>query len=194
MDLITKLPNTSSGYDMIWVIVDRLTKFAHFLLMKETDLIERLTRLYLKEVVSRHGVPMNEQSKRTIQTLEDMLHACMIDFDKGWDRHLPLVEFRTITTSTPALRLPHSRHFTVKSIVPLSARKSYADVRYKPLEFQISNKVVLKVSSWKGVLRFGKREKLNPRRGPEFTWEREDQFQSKYPQLFPDTTQRDDNN
>ncbi|GJS88248.1 putative reverse transcriptase domain-containing protein [Tanacetum coccineum] len=129
MDFITKLPKTSFGQDTIWVIVDRLTKSAHFLPMKETDLMEKLTRQYLKEVVSRHGVPvliisdrdrkftshfwqslnnalgtqldmstayhpqMDGQSKRTIQTLEDMLRACVIDFGKGWDRHLPLVEF-----------------------------------------------------------------------------------------------------
>ncbi|GKA74423.1 putative reverse transcriptase domain-containing protein [Tanacetum coccineum] len=93
MDFITKLPKTSSGYDTIWVIVDRLTKSAHFLPMKETDTMERLTRLYLKEVVSRHGVPNDGQSERTIQTLEDMLRTCVIDFGKGWDKHLPLVEF-----------------------------------------------------------------------------------------------------
>nr|GEX64303.1 reverse transcriptase domain-containing protein [Tanacetum cinerariifolium] len=56
MDFSTKLPKISSGYDTIWVIVDRLTKSAHFLPMKETDSMKRLTRLYLKEVVSRHGV------------------------------------------------------------------------------------------------------------------------------------------
>ncbi|GJY00066.1 putative reverse transcriptase domain-containing protein [Tanacetum coccineum] len=110
-------------------IVDRLTKSAHFLPMKETDSMEKLMRQYLKEVVSRHGVPIliifyrdnkftshfwqslnkalgaqlnmstayhpqtDGQSERTIQTLEDMLRACVIDFGKGWDRHLPLVEF-----------------------------------------------------------------------------------------------------
>ncbi|GJX02801.1 reverse transcriptase domain-containing protein, partial [Tanacetum coccineum] len=57
MDFVTKLPKTTSGQDTIWVIVDRLTKSAHFLPMKETDLMEKLTRQYLKEVVSRHGVP-----------------------------------------------------------------------------------------------------------------------------------------
>ncbi|GKD24741.1 putative reverse transcriptase domain-containing protein [Tanacetum coccineum] len=77
--------------DTIWVIIDRLTKSANFLPMKETDSMEKLMRQYLKEVVSRHG--MDGQSKRTIQTLEDMLRACVIDFGKGWDRHLPLVEF-----------------------------------------------------------------------------------------------------
>ncbi|GJW75525.1 putative reverse transcriptase domain-containing protein [Tanacetum coccineum] len=64
MDFIIKLPKTSSGYDTIWVIVDRLTKSAHFLPMKETDKMERLTRLYLKEVVSRHGVPISIISDR----------------------------------------------------------------------------------------------------------------------------------
>ncbi|GKC71241.1 putative reverse transcriptase domain-containing protein [Tanacetum coccineum] len=169
MDFATKLPKTSSGQDTIWVIVDRLTKSAHFLPTKETDSMEKLTRQYLKEVVSRHGVQVliisdrdskftshfwqslnkvlctqldmstayhpqtDGQSERTIQTLEDMLRACMIDFRKCWDRHIPLVE------------------------------KSYADRRRKPLEFEVGDKVMLKVSPWKGVIRFGKRGKLNPR-------------------------------
>ncbi|GJT37639.1 reverse transcriptase domain-containing protein [Tanacetum coccineum] len=103
MDFITKLPKTAAGYDSIWVIVDRLTKSAHFLPMKETDSTEKLTRLYMKEIVARHGTQLNlstayhpqtdGQSERTIQTLEDMLRACVIDFGNGWDRHLPLVEF-----------------------------------------------------------------------------------------------------
>ncbi|GKA56368.1 putative reverse transcriptase domain-containing protein [Tanacetum coccineum] len=129
MDFITKLPRTSSGYDTIWVIVDRLTKSAHFLPMRENDSMDKLTRLYLKEVVTRHGIPVSiicdrdgrftsnfwrsfqkalgtrldmstayhpqtdGQSERTIQTLEDMLRACVIDFGNGWDRHLPLIEF-----------------------------------------------------------------------------------------------------
>ncbi|GJU45561.1 putative reverse transcriptase domain-containing protein [Tanacetum coccineum] len=129
MDFVTKLPKTPSGQDTIWVIVDRLTKSAHFLPMKETDSMEKLTRQYLKEVVSRHGVPIliiydrdskftshfwkslnkalgtqldmstayhpqtDGQSERTIKILEDMLRTCVIDFEKGWDRHLPLVEF-----------------------------------------------------------------------------------------------------
>ncbi|GJY53107.1 putative reverse transcriptase domain-containing protein [Tanacetum coccineum] len=129
MDFISKLPRTPSGYDSIWVIIDRLTKFAHFILMNEKFRMERLTRLYLKEIVCRHGVPMSiisdrdprfasrlwrslqkslgknldmstayhpetdGQSERTIQTLEDMLRACVIDFGSGWDKHLPLAEF-----------------------------------------------------------------------------------------------------
>ncbi|GKE35626.1 putative reverse transcriptase domain-containing protein [Tanacetum coccineum] len=83
----------ATSQDTIWVIVDRLTKFAHFLPMREDDTLEKLTKQYLKEVVSRHGVPTDGQSKRNIQTLEDMLPACVLDFRKGWDRHLSLVEF-----------------------------------------------------------------------------------------------------
>nr|GEW86152.1 reverse transcriptase domain-containing protein [Tanacetum cinerariifolium] len=102
MDFVLGLPRTPSGYDSIWVIVARLTKSAHFLQMKKTDSIEKLARLYLKEIVYRHGVPVSiisdrdktdGQSERTIQTLEDMLRACAIDFGNSWDRLLPLVEF-----------------------------------------------------------------------------------------------------
>nr|GEZ30746.1 putative reverse transcriptase domain-containing protein [Tanacetum cinerariifolium] len=176
MDFITKLPKTTNGYDTIWVIVDRLTKSAHFLQMRENDPMEKLMKLYVKEVVTQHGVPVsiisdrdgrftslfwqslhkalgtrfdmsmayhletNYQSKRTIQTLEDMLHACVIDFKKSWDRHLPLVEIQ------PAR----------------DRQKSYADLKRKPMDFQVGDRVMLKVSPWKGVVRFGKRGKLNP--------------------------------
>ncbi|GKD67329.1 putative reverse transcriptase domain-containing protein [Tanacetum coccineum] len=100
MDFITKLPKTTTGQDTIWVIVDRLTKSAHFLPMKENESMEKLTRQYLREVISKHGTQLDMsmayhpqtdgQIERTIQTLEDMLRACVIDFGKGWDRHLPL--------------------------------------------------------------------------------------------------------
>ncbi|GJW98248.1 putative reverse transcriptase domain-containing protein [Tanacetum coccineum] len=121
MDFVSGLPRTPSGYDSIWVIVDRLTKSAHFLPIKKTDSIEKLTQLYLKEIVCKHGVPtsiisdrdnlftsrfwkslqevmgtqldmstayhpeIDGQSERTIQTLEDMLRACVIDFGSSLD-------------------------------------------------------------------------------------------------------------
>nr|GEZ58241.1 putative reverse transcriptase domain-containing protein [Tanacetum cinerariifolium] len=100
MDFITKLPRTQTGYDSIWVIVDRLTKSAHFILVYEKFKTKKLAQLYLKEIVCKHGVPVSIISdrdpifaSRTIQTLEDMLRACVIDFGNGWDKHLPLVEF-----------------------------------------------------------------------------------------------------
>ncbi|GKE77444.1 putative reverse transcriptase domain-containing protein, partial [Tanacetum coccineum] len=137
---------------------------------------------YLKEVVSRHGVPVSiiserdskfashfwrslnkaqgtqldmstayhpqtdGQSERTIQTLYDMLRAYVMDFGKVWDRHLPLII--QIKKRIQAAR---------------DRQKSYADRRRKPLEFEVGDKVMLKVSPWKGVIRFGKRGKLNPR-------------------------------
>ncbi|GJV39196.1 putative reverse transcriptase domain-containing protein [Tanacetum coccineum] len=111
------------------VIMDRLTKSAHILPMREDYKMERLARLYLNEIVARHGVPISiisdhdsrftsrfwqsmqealgtrldmsttyhpqtdGQSERTIQNLEDMLRACVLDFGGSWDVHLPLVEF-----------------------------------------------------------------------------------------------------
>ncbi|GKB25735.1 putative reverse transcriptase domain-containing protein [Tanacetum coccineum] len=129
MDFVTKLPRTSSGHDTIWVIVDRLTKYAYFLPMREDYKMERLARLYLIKIFVRHGMPISiisnrnsrftsrfwqsmqealatrfdmstayhpqtdGQSERTIQTLEDMLRACVLDLGGSWDVHLPLVEF-----------------------------------------------------------------------------------------------------
>ena len=116
MDFVMGLPRTSSGYDSIWVIVDRLTKSAHFLSVKMTYGATRLTKLYIERIVCLYGVLISivsdrgpqftsqlwrklqvefgtrldlstsfhlqtdGQSKYTIQTLEDMLRACDMDF------------------------------------------------------------------------------------------------------------------
>nr|GFB57907.1 reverse transcriptase domain-containing protein [Tanacetum cinerariifolium] len=64
MDFVTKLPKLSQGYDTIWVIVDRLTKFAIFTPIRETDPMDKLARIYLKEVVTRHGIPVSIISDR----------------------------------------------------------------------------------------------------------------------------------
>ena len=129
MDFVVGLPRTQRGADAIWVVVDRLTKSAHFLPVRVTDTPERLAAQYVDEIVRLHGVPVSivsdrdprftsrfwqklhsalgtrlsfstafhpqtdGQSERTIQILEDMLRACVLDFHTAWDRSLPLVEF-----------------------------------------------------------------------------------------------------
>ena len=138
------------------------------------------------------------QSERTIQTLEDMLRACVIDFGSSWDRHLPLVEFSYNNSYHASIKAaPFEALYGRKCISPVcwsevgdsqltgpemiwettekivqiknrlltarSRQKSYADVRRRPLEFNVGDKVMLKVSPWKGVIRFGKRGKLSPR-------------------------------
>ncbi|GJX40628.1 putative reverse transcriptase domain-containing protein [Tanacetum coccineum] len=195
-----KLPKMAAGQDTIWVIVNRLTKSAHFLPMQEDDMLEKFTRQYLKEVVSRHGAPVSiisnhdgrftshfwkslnkslgtrldistayhpetdGQSERTIHTLEDMLRACVLDFGKGWDRHLPLVEFSYNNSYHISIKAaPFEALYGRKCRSSICWAESYAEVRRIPLEFQVGDKVVLKVSPWKGVIRFGKRGKLNPR-------------------------------
>ena len=64
MDLITKLPRTKKGHDAIWVVVDRLTKLAHFLPIREDFSADKLAKIYVDEIVSRHGVPLNIISDR----------------------------------------------------------------------------------------------------------------------------------
>ncbi|GKB01637.1 hypothetical protein Tco_0829681, partial [Tanacetum coccineum] len=216
MDFVTKLPRTSSGHDTIWVIVDRLTKFAHFLPIREDYKMDRLARLYLKEIVARHGVSISiisdrdsrftsrfcqsmqealrtrldmstayhpqtdGQSERTIHTLEDMLRACVLDFEESYDVHLPLVEFLYNNSYHSSVRcapfeplygrkcIRQLRGLILEKIkdrlkVARDRQKSYADKRRKPLEFSIGDYVLLKVSPWKGVVRFGKMGKLAPR-------------------------------
>ncbi|GJV82066.1 putative reverse transcriptase domain-containing protein [Tanacetum coccineum] len=314
-----KLPRSKNGHDTIWVIVDKLTKSAHFLATREDYSIEKLARLYIEEIVARHGVPvsiisdrdgrftshfwqtlqkalgtrldvstayhpqMDGQSKRIIHTLEDMLRTCVIDFGGSWDVHLPLAEFSYNTSYHSSIRcapfkalcgrkcrspvlwaeIGKSRLIGPKLVQEMmdkvvlireklkaarDRQKSYADNRRKPLEFEVGDQVLLKVSPWKAnrlrlpkelssvhdtfhvsnlkkcladanlhvpldeikidkTLRFVeepveimdrevkslKRSKIpivkvrwNPKRGPEFTWEREDHMKARYPRLFAD--------
>ncbi|GJR55364.1 putative reverse transcriptase domain-containing protein [Tanacetum coccineum] len=153
MDFITKLPKSSQGYDTIWVIVDRLTKSAIFVPMRETDPIEKLARMYLKEVVTRHGIPVSiicdrDPSERTIQTLEDILHACVIDFGKGWVNHLPLVEFSYNNSYHASIKTaPFEALYGRKCRSPIKQRIQAACDRQKskPIEFQVGDRVMLKV-------------------------------------------------
>ncbi|KAD5318085.1 hypothetical protein E3N88_18031 [Mikania micrantha] len=202
MDFVTKLPRTSSGHDTIWVIVDRLTKSAHFLPMRETYTMDKLAKLYINEIVVRHDVPLSiisdrdsrftsrfwqslqkslgtqlnlstsyhaqtdGQSERTIQTLEDMLRTCVLDFGVNWDSHLPLIEFSYNNSYHSSIGCaPFEALYGRKCRLQAtrSRQKSYADKRRKPLEFQVGDRVMLKVSPWKGVVRFAKKGKLTPR-------------------------------
>ncbi|GKD38356.1 putative reverse transcriptase domain-containing protein, partial [Tanacetum coccineum] len=153
MDFITNLPRTSAGYDSIWVIRSLQKSLGTNLDMSTT-----------------YHPKTDGQSERTIQTLEDMLRACVIDFSSGWDKHLPLAGFSYNNSYHASIKAaPFEALYGSKCRSPnrlLAARsrqKSYADVRRKPLEFEVGDKVMLKVSPWKGVVRFGKRGKLSPR-------------------------------
>ncbi|GJS12373.1 putative reverse transcriptase domain-containing protein [Tanacetum coccineum] len=193
-----KIPVIGSGYN--------ITKD-----FRETDPLDKLARLYLKEVVTRHGIPVSiicdrdprfasnfwrslqnalgtnldmstayhpqtdGQSERTIQTLEDMLRACAIDFGKGWVNHLPLVEFSYNNSYHASIKAaPFEALYGRKCRSPIKQRmqaardrqKSYADLKRKPMEFQVGDKVMLKVSPWKGVVPFWvKRVEVKPYQG-----------------------------
>ncbi|KAJ9544341.1 hypothetical protein OSB04_024048 [Centaurea solstitialis] len=234
MDFVTKLPRTPKGYDTIWVIVDRLSKSAHFLPMTETYSMERLAKLYIAEIVRLHETPLSivsdqdarftstfwqsfqremgtrvnlstayhpqtdGQSEGTIQTLEDMLRACVLDFGGSWEDHLPLIVFAYNNSYHSSIEAaPYEILYGRKCRTPLcwnevgekqlagqeivqitsdkinqvqerlkmarNRQKSYADKRRKDIEFQVGDQVMLKVSPWKGVIRFGKKGKLSPR-------------------------------
>nr|GEV43918.1 retrotransposon protein, putative, Ty3-gypsy subclass [Tanacetum cinerariifolium] len=189
MDFIIGLPRTPSGYDSIWVIVDRLTKSAHFLPVKTTDSMEKLTQLYLKEVVCRHGVPISIISDRDSkftsrfwgslqESLGKRLDMCTAYHPKmdvkaapfealygrkcrppvGWSKvgDSQLTGPKLIWEINEKIVQIKNRLLTARS-----RQKSYADVRCRPLEFNVGDKVMLKVSPWKGVIRFEK-QRIGP--------------------------------
>ncbi|GKC02606.1 putative reverse transcriptase domain-containing protein [Tanacetum coccineum] len=196
MNLITKLSRSIGGHDAIWVIVDRLTKSAHFLAIREDFNTEKLERLYIDVIMARHGT--DRQSERTIQTLEDMLRAYVIDFGGSWDVHLPLAEFSYNNNYHLSIRCalfealygrkcrspvfwaevgegsligPELVLEMTNKVVMIKEnlkamrdhQKSYTNKRRKLLEFEVGDRVLLKVSPWKGVVHFGKKRKLAPR-------------------------------
>nr|GEY93957.1 putative reverse transcriptase domain, ribonuclease H-like domain, aspartic peptidase domain protein [Tanacetum cinerariifolium] len=113
------------------------------------------------------------QREHTIQTLEDMVRACVLDFRGSRDVHLPLVEFSYNNSYHSNVRCASFEALYGRSVVPRLCRqrlkatrdhqKSYANKKKKPLEFSVGDYVLLKVSPWKGVVRFGKKGKLAPR-------------------------------
>ncbi|GJY31957.1 putative reverse transcriptase domain-containing protein [Tanacetum coccineum] len=173
MDFMTKFPRTSSGHDTIWVIMDRLTKSAHFLPMCEDYKMDRSARLYLNEIVARHGVPIliisdrdSHFTSRFWQSMQEALGTRLdMNFEGSWDVHLPLVEFSYNNSYHSSMRCAlFEALYGRKCRSPImwaeikdrlkaarDRQKSYANKRRKPLEFSVGDYVLLKVSPWKGV-------------------------------------------
>ncbi|KAL0545083.1 hypothetical protein IC582_020224 [Cucumis melo] len=234
MDFITGLPRTLRGFTVIWVVVDRLTKSAHFVPGKSTYTASKWAQLYMSEIVRLHGVPVSivsdrdarftskfwkglqtaigtrldfstafhpqtdGQTERLNQVLEDMLRACALEFPGSWDSHLHLMEFAYNNSYQATIGMapfetlygkccrspicwgevgeqrlmgPELVQSTNEAIQKIRSRmhttqcrqKSYADVRRKDLEFEVGDKVFLKVAPMRGVVRFERRGKLSPR-------------------------------
>ncbi|GJW82206.1 putative reverse transcriptase domain-containing protein [Tanacetum coccineum] len=138
-------------------------------------------------ILSQSYLVRKDQSERIIQTLEDMLRACVIDFGGSWDVHLPLAEFSYNNSYHSSIRSELVQETTDKVVLikeKLKAtrdrQKSYADNRRKPLEFEVDREVKSLKRSRISLVKV----RWNSKHGPEFTWEREDYMKSKYPQLF----------
>ncbi|GJR85796.1 putative reverse transcriptase domain-containing protein [Tanacetum coccineum] len=123
-------------------------------LLQQLEIPEWDWDIITKDFITK--LPRLSSGYDTIWTLEDMLRACAIDFSVSWDTHLPLAEFS----------FNNSYHSSIRCALfeALYGRKcSYADNRRKPLEFKFGDQILLKVSPWKGAIRFGKKGKLAPR-------------------------------
>ncbi|GJW66194.1 putative reverse transcriptase domain-containing protein [Tanacetum coccineum] len=167
MDFVTKLPRSSQGYDTIWVIVDRLTKSAIFLPIRETDPLEKLAKMYLKEVVARHGIPVSIICDRD-PSYHASIKAAPFEALYGRKCHSPVcwAEVGQVQLTGPDLvRETTEKIIQIKKTMQTACdrQKSYADKKRKLMDFQVGDKVMLKVSPWKGVVHFRKQGKLNPK-------------------------------
>ncbi|GJX80533.1 putative reverse transcriptase domain-containing protein [Tanacetum coccineum] len=276
LDFITKLHRTRNGHDAICVVVDRLTKSAHFLAIREDYSTEKLARLYTDEIVVRHGVHVSIILDHDARWTELAYNSNIRGYVKGvllWAEigEGSLIRPKLLQETTDKIMVINEKLKAARD-----RQKSYADNRRKPLEFEVGDRVMLKVPPWMGMVRFGKKGKLasryvgsfeslerirpvayqlrlfeklsgvhdtfhvsnlkmcladaslhvpldeikvdktlcfveepvdimdreigslkcskislvkvrwNSKRGPKFTWEREDYMKSKYPQLFVD--------
>uniref|UniRef100_A0A2N9GV60 RNA-directed DNA polymerase n=1 Tax=Fagus sylvatica TaxID=28930 RepID=A0A2N9GV60_FAGSY len=208
MDFVSGLPRSPKGHDAIWVIVDRLTKSAHFIPIRMNFSLDQLAQLYIEEIVRLHGIPVSivsdrdprftsrfwkslhkalgtnlnfstafhpqtdGQSERTIQILEDMLRACVLDLKGSWANHLCLVEFAYNNSFQSSIGMaPYEALYGRKcrslicwdEVGAKVDRRVNANKRRKDLEFELGDMVFLRVAPMKGVMRFGKKGKLSPR-------------------------------
>ena len=234
MHFVVGLPLTGRRHDSVWVVVDRLTKSAHFLPVRTDYSLDKLAELYIKKIVRLHGIPVSiisdrdlrftsrfwgklqealgtrlnfstafhpqtdGQSERVIQILEDMLRSCVIDLEGSWDRDIALVEFVYNNSFQSSIGMtPYEVLYGRKCRTPLcwtelsekkiigpdliqeteekvkmirerlkvatDRQKSYVDMKRKDIRYEIGEKVFLKVSPWKKVMRFGRKGKLRPR-------------------------------
>ncbi|GKE84475.1 putative reverse transcriptase domain-containing protein [Tanacetum coccineum] len=147
MDFVTKLSKTTSGYDTIWVIVDRLTKSTHFLPMRETDPMEKLMKLYMKEVITRHGVPVSIISDRDGRFT---IKAAPFEALYGQKCRSPVC---WAEVGDAQLTGPTIIHETTEKIVQIKSRiqaardqqKSYANIRRKPMVIERVRTVAYKL-------------------------------------------------
>nr|GEV44763.1 putative reverse transcriptase domain-containing protein [Tanacetum cinerariifolium] len=187
MDFVTKLPKTTNSYDTIWVTVDRLTKSSHFLPMRENDPIEKLMKLYMKEVVTRHGVPISiisDRDGRSTSLLWQALHkvlGTLLDIS-------PLKVVERVRTVAYKLELPQQLSRVHKTFHVLNLKKCMSNESLVILleELRVNDKlhfVEEPVKVMDHEIKQLKRSHIpiikvrwKSKRGPEFTWEREDQF------------------
>ncbi|GAU41290.1 hypothetical protein TSUD_374150 [Trifolium subterraneum] len=218
MDFVGGLPKTAKGNEVIWVVVDRLTKSAHFIAIKIGTLVPKLAEIYVEQIIRLHGIPssivsdrdpkftsrfwesMQEalgtklrlssayhpqtdgQSERTIQSLEDLVRACVLEQGESWDSCLPLMEFTYNNSFQSSIGMapfealygrrcllgPDIVQETTEKIRMIrekmkasqSRQKSYHDKKRKDVEFQEGDHVFLRVTSTTGVGRALKSKKL----------------------------------
>nr|GEU98063.1 hypothetical protein [Tanacetum cinerariifolium] len=148
-------------HDAIWVIVDQLMKSAHFIRIREGMPVHKLAKIYVNEIVARHGVPVSIVSDRDGRfTLNFGKISRRVRTPVCWDEvgSRELASTDVVLATTKKIEIIRGRLKEAQD-----AWKSYANKRRSPIEFNVGDFVMLKVSPWKGVMRFKNKGKLSPR-------------------------------
>ncbi|KAK8647250.1 hypothetical protein V6N13_120998 [Hibiscus sabdariffa] len=160
MDFVTGLPLTPSKKDSVWVIVDRLTKSAHFIPVRTNYPVDKLAKLYISEIVRLHGVPLSIISDRDPKFTSRVWQA-LHDALGSWEDFLPLAEFAYNNSYQASIRMaPYEALYGRKCRTPICWTELYDRNILGPDLIQQTEKTV---SPWKKVLRFGRKGKLSPR-------------------------------
>ncbi|GKE09511.1 putative reverse transcriptase domain-containing protein [Tanacetum coccineum] len=203
MDFITKIPKSSLGFDTIWVIVDRLTKSAHFLPIRENDPLDKLARLYLNRIVVRHEIPVSiicdRDGRFTSNFWKSFQKALGLELSYADLKRKPMefeVGDRVMLKAGTSPRVEQSSSYfpCVKSekcyayeplVMPLEGIHVDDKLQFVEEPFEIMEREIKRLKRSRIPL---VKVRWDSRRGPQFTWEREDSFKQKYPQLFTNRT------
>ncbi|GJZ01524.1 putative reverse transcriptase domain-containing protein [Tanacetum coccineum] len=189
MDFVTKLPKTSTGHDAIWVIVDRLTKSVHIIPIRATDSMESITKFIHQRnslsTWSAISIISDRDSHFTSRFWQSLQNALEFSYNNSYHASIKAAPFEALygqkcrspvcwakvgdfqlTGLELISRKPLKRSYKFINKLQAAKRRKRSlrpNVRRKPLEFQVGDRVMLKVSPRKGIFRFRKRGKLNPR-------------------------------
>nr|GEX71040.1 reverse transcriptase domain-containing protein [Tanacetum cinerariifolium] len=181
IDFVAKIPKSSQGYDTICMIVDQLTKSAIFTPMRETDPMDKLAIIYLKEVVTRHGIHISTICDRDPRVGLTILPLFEFSYNNNYHASIKAAPFEALYGRKCCSPVCWTEVIEAQILGPELIQETTEKIA------QIKQRMQAAHDRQKSYTDLKLKVRWNSKRGPEFTWEREDQFRKKYPHLLAKT-------